>query len=226
VSAASEIPGNRRLTVFVGAFGSGKTEIAIHYALLSHAAGRPTALVDLDIVNPYFRAQDHRAELEGAGVRLIGAPEGLDQFEVPALSPEIAGVIGDRHWWGVFDVGGDPIGARTLGGYSGAIAAGRYDLWVVVNPYRPDTRTPAAIETMIRRIEAEARLSATGVVANPHLGTETSADDIAAGLPVIREAAARVGLPIIFVAAIASLAGRITDRPVLPLTRRVRTPWE
>jgi hypothetical protein len=86
----------RRLVIITGPFGSGKTEIALGYALASAAAGRATALVDLDIVNPYFRAQDHRAELERGGVRVVCPEEPLSRYELPALSPQVRPVLAGR----------------------------------------------------------------------------------------------------------------------------------
>ena len=59
----------KRVTLFAGHYGSGKTNIAVNYALYLRSLGLPVALGDLDIVNPYYRAKDSQAELEAAGYR-------------------------------------------------------------------------------------------------------------------------------------------------------------
>ena len=46
----------KRVTLFAGHYGSGKTNIAVNYAKLLAAKGLAVTLADLDIVNPYFRA--------------------------------------------------------------------------------------------------------------------------------------------------------------------------
>lgn len=53
----------KRLTIVVGHYGTGKTEIAINYAKLIRESGKEVEIVDLDIVNPYFRSREVRKEL-------------------------------------------------------------------------------------------------------------------------------------------------------------------
>lgn len=43
-----------RIKIFTGHFGSGKTEVAINFAINSANENKNTAIVDLDIVNPIF----------------------------------------------------------------------------------------------------------------------------------------------------------------------------
>ena len=45
----------KRITLFSGHYGSGKTNIAVNYALKIKENGANCRIVDLDIVNPYFR---------------------------------------------------------------------------------------------------------------------------------------------------------------------------
>ncbi len=74
---------HRRVTVFVGHFGSGKTEIALNGALDLAATGEPVTLVDLDVVKPYFRSRAARNLLEQAGVELV-APGRRARLRRPA----------------------------------------------------------------------------------------------------------------------------------------------
>ena len=63
----------KRLTLFAGHYGSGKTNIALNYARFLHEQGLPVTIADLDIVNPYFRTKDSEAQLASEGIGLIEA---------------------------------------------------------------------------------------------------------------------------------------------------------
>ena len=130
----------KRLNVICGPYGSGKTEFAINYALSIKAAdpSSPIAIVDLDIVNPYFRSRDIAASLSEQGLEVVSTGAGLEQADLPALSPRIYAFLQDTTYNVVFDVGGDPVGARALGRFNNYFLNEDYDLMLVVNPYRPD----------------------------------------------------------------------------------------
>ena len=226
-SNAAEILSDRRVVIFTGAFGSGKTEIALNYALLARGAGRDVAIVDLDIVNPYFRSQDHRAALAALGIGVIAQEASALGSELPALSREIGGALGDADSHVVVDVGGDPEGATALASLRHHLGE-EPDIWMVLNASRPATATAEQMAEMARRIEAMARLRATAVVSNTHLGRETTPQVIAAGHEVVKAAARILELPVRFAAAPAGLAAELEGLgvPILPLRRMVRPPWE
>jgi len=215
------------IVAFVGPFGSGKTEVAINYALASLRAGRATALVDCDVVTPYFRVGDCRERLEAEGLRVI-APEGpLASFENPALSPAISGALRDASLYVVLDVGGDPVGAGLLGAYHPHIAAGRHELWLVMNPYRPGS-SAEAVEAHRGRIETASQLNVSALIANPNLGPMTTPSHVAHGLESVNQASSATHLPIAFLAVAHHLLADLPDLPlpVLPLHRFLQLPWE
>lgn len=224
----SSVLSSQRIVIFTGAFGSGKTELAINYARAARREGRVVRLVDLDVVTPYFRVGDHRDLLQREGLVVLAAPGPLASFETPALSPGIPPALGDRAACAVLDVGGDPEGARTLGAYQHQIAAAGYEMWLVVNPFRPATAVPAATAAQAREIEAQSRLLFTGLAANPNLGPATRTEDIAAGLTRVEEAARLLRLPVVLLAVeqrLLPVEGR-PDLPTLPLRLTLRLPWE
>jgi len=213
--------------VFTGAFGSGKTEVAISYARARAAEGRAVSLLDCDIVTPYFRVGNYRDLLMAEGIRVVAAPGALAAFEVPAVPPELRSTLEDPTGQAVLDAGGDPVGAHFLAGYAEPLRAHGYDMWMVVNPHRPATAQPEAMVALAREIEARSGLTFTGLVANPNLGPLTQPGDIHRGLALVAQAAAGLGLPLVALA----VEERLTDAaaslgtPVLPLTLLLHLPW-
>ena len=218
---------SRPILGFLGPLGTGKTEIAINYSLASLAAGRPTCLIDFDVVTPYFRAGAYRDQLAARGLHVIAAPGSLAGFETPALSPEIAGALHDPDLHVVLDIGGDPEGARLLGTYSPAISARGCDLWMVANPFRPDV-SARDLAQQRRLIEDTSGLHITGLVANPNLGPLTDRSHLASGWQSIKRTAERLHLPIPFLAAPEHTIDQLPDIdvPLLPLRLCVRLPWD
>lgn len=216
------------ILAFAGPFGTGKTEVAINYVLAAVRAGKPTCLVDLDIVTPYFRVGDYRTELEDKGIRVVAPPGALASYETPSLSPEIAGVLLDDRIHSVLDVGGDPSGAQLLGVFSSTIASRGYDLWMVANPFRPASNTIDDISRQRDAIEEVSGLQVTGIVANPHLGPLTTTDIVEQGFEIIESFSKAMRLPIklVAVSGLLSNAPFKSRVPILSLQLVVRLPWE
>jgi len=218
---------SRPILGFLGPLGTGKTEIAINYSLASLAAGRPTCLIDFDVVTPYFRVGGYRDQLAARGLRVIAPPGSLAGFDTPALSPEIAGALHDPDIHTVLDIGGDPEGALLLGTYAPAISAAGCDLWMVANPFRPDV-SARDLAQQRRLIEDTSGLLITGLVANPHLGPLTDRSHLASGWQAITHTAKQLDLPIAFFAAAERTIDQLPDIdvPLLALHLCVRLPWE
>ena len=142
--------------VLTGNYGSGKTEIALNIALES-AKRMKTTLVDLDIVNPYFRSSEKAEELREAGVRTLMPTYAMTTVDIPALPAEIQSVFeipADRV---IFDVGGDDTGAAALGRYYPSFAArrDRTEMILVVNCMRPLTREKTRYSSWPEEFRAE-----------------------------------------------------------------------
>ena len=217
----------RHTVVLTGALGSGKTEVAISYARAALAQGRHVTLVDCDIVTPYFRVGDHRETLAAEGLHIIAAPGDLASFELPAVSPELTGALTDPDAHLVLDVGGDPAGARFLAGYAEAIAARGFDMWLVVNPFRPAAAQPEAVVAQAGEIERQSGLRFTGLIANPNLDQATQVSDIQRGLTEIEKAAALLDLPVVLLAVASRLAATLSPStlPRLVMRLTLRLPW-
>lgn len=132
----------KRVTVFVGHFGSGKTEIALNGALDLAAAGERVVVADLDVVKPYFRSRSARAILSDAGIELL-APTGANiHSDLPIIVPQIRSRLRDSNRRLIMDVGGDDIGARVLGSLADVVPLDDTDCLLVLNFRRPSTPDP------------------------------------------------------------------------------------
>jgi len=193
---------HKRITLFAGHYGSGKTNIAVNYALLLAKEGKQTAIADLDIVNPYFRTKDSAKELAQAGVELISPQFANSNVDLPALPAEAYKLVTDRSLFAVMDIGGDDRGAYALGRYTDAILAeGNYRMAFVANSCRPLTRTPEEALEVMREIEAACRLPFTCIVCNSNLGHETRPETVLEARPYMEALSRLSGLPIWLTAA-------------------------
>ena len=209
---------HKRLTLFAGHYGSGKTNIAVNYAMLLAREGKQVSIADIDIVNPYFRTKDSEAELRAAGIELISPRYANSNVDLPALPPESYRPVQDKSVYGVLDIGGDDRGAYALGRFADLIKAeGNYRMAFVANCYRPLTATPEDAIEVMREIEAAAGIRFTDVVNNSNLGSETTAETVLASLWYIDEICRLSGLPLWMHTAVAPVAEALTGLPVMPL---------
>ena len=204
---------SRRITLFAGHYGSGKTNIALNYAKWLKRGGAEVCVADLDIVNPYFRTKDSARELEAEGIGLVVSDYANSNVDFPALPKEIYALVAGRDARIVMDIGGDDRGALALGRYVPDIRAENdYEMLAVANAARPLTRTAADAVGVLREIEAACSLPFTGIVNNTNLGPDTRAEDVLASLPYADGIAAAMGLPVKFTCAVAPVAAALEGR--------------
>ncbi|MEW5734375.1 MAG: zeta toxin family protein [Thermodesulfobacteriota bacterium] len=221
----------KKLVIVSGSYGSGKTEFAINLAVKArHEEKGRVLLVDLDVVNPYFRSRDVREEFTAKGIDVV-APEGsFSHADLPMLSPRVGGAITDTDATVILDAGGDPAGARVLARYREDIEKRGYLLWLIANTRRPATRTAQEIGAMMDAISTISGLGFTGIVANSHLMEETSPEIIREGASVASQVALDRGLRFEFVCVSERLMGKEAlaglGAPVLILSRYMKKPWE
>ena len=188
----------KRVTMILGHYGSGKTNIAVNLALALKKTHEKVAIADLDIVNPYFRTKDSLAVIEEAGIRLISSEYANTNLDIPALPQDMYAVTDDKSLTCVLDIGGDDRGALVLGRLRpGLVEEGDYEMLLVINKYRPLTADAASAIEVMHEIEAAGGIPVTGIVNNSNLGRETTAADVLASLPYAEEIARKSGLPIV-----------------------------
>ena len=211
---------HKRLTLFAGHYGSGKTNIAVNYALLLAKEGKDVVIADLDIVNPYFRTKDSAAVLDAAGVKLISPQFANTNVDLPALPAEAYRLVQDRSIYGIMDLGGDDRGAYALGRYVPTLKEeNNYRMVFVANASRPLTRTPEEAMEVMREIEEACGLAFTDIINNTNLASETTPETVLDSRDYIAKLSQLSGLPVFATAAEYTVAGQLEGKlsDVLPL---------
>lgn len=219
----------KRIRIITGHYGSGKTEFSVNYAINLAKTGQKVAIVDLDIVNPYFRSGDIREFLEGQGVKVVASGVQYRTADVPALPSEIYGVLQSDEYQVILDVGGDPAGARAMARFYQSFTADNYDMLFVVNANRPNTANAKDVIEYISSIEEACRTKATKLVNNTHLLRQTTPEDILRGQAVVEEVSKLTGLPVAYVSGIKpALEGakdQIQNGELFEIAMHMRPEW-
>ncbi len=210
---------HKRVTLFAGHYGSGKTNIAVNYALHLAKEGKKVCIADLDIVNPYFRTKDSERELTEQGVTLISPRYANTNVDLPALPAESYRLIQDQSIFGVADIGGDDRGAYALGRFADAIKAeGNYRMAFVINRHRPLTSTVEDTVEIMKEIEAASGIPFTCIVNNSNIGSETTEETLRESVGFAEAVSQATGLPIWLHTAEKTIAEGLSDLSVFPLT--------
>jgi len=220
---------SKRIKIFVGSFGSGKTEIAINYSIYCRKNHHQVAIVDLDIVNPYFRTREVRNTLNLKGIKVIAPKDEWAYADLPLISPEIKGLIQDLDYHLILDVGGDDIGTVVLGNFKPFIKDLDYEMLLIVNSYRPFTQDVPQIKQMAQEIENSSRLKINGIVSNPNLSRQTDEEVIKKGHILIKKAAQKLRVPIKFICIDERFSQKIKqenfEEPIFYIKRFMSLPW-
>ncbi|RJE46876.1 MULTISPECIES: hypothetical protein [unclassified Dehalobacter] len=195
-----------RVTIFAGHYGSGKTSVAVNYALWLKKSHQKVIIADLDIVNPYFRTKDSAQMLKRSEIKLISSDYANSNVDIPAVPGEINAIFDERDAYAVIDVGGDDRGAYALGRYYEQLHRTDAAAYIVVNMYRPLSRDAEATIKIKYEIEAAARIEFSGIINNSNLGNATTASDVMDSLPYAEQISERTGLPIVMTTVQRSLA--------------------
>ena len=208
----------KRINLFLGHYGTGKTNIALNFALMIK---NNVIVYDLDIVNPYFRTLDGKDTLKDNNIELIASDYANTNVDCPAMNPECYRMIREKDKYAVVDVGGDDRGAYALGRFRNEILKeNNYDMFLIINKYRYETRTPEETLEIMKEIEEVAGIKFTAIINNSNLGSETTEEIILDSLDYAKEVSKLTGLEVKYTSIrsdlVDNLKGKIDN--ILPLS--------
>ncbi len=210
-----------RIIAITGHYGSGKTNLAVNLAVDYAKAGERVTVIDLDIVNPYFRTADLSWLFDSYGIKLIAPQFANTNLDIPSLGFDMAAAVNGCERL-IIDVGGDDSGAVALGQYSTVLNNLGCSLYYVVNRYRYLTRTPEEAVELLRDIEQVSRIKAKGIINCSNLGLQTSADDVTVTADYAVQCGKAAGIPVALTAAERSLG----VEGAYPVDVYIRPFWE
>ena len=219
----------KRITLFSGHYGSGKTNIAINYAMLLKNSFDNVCIADLDIVNPYFRTKDGEAALNRHKIKLISSEFASSNVDLPALPAETYAILDNPDLHAVIDVGGDDRGALALGRYAPSILdENNYEMLFVINKFRPLTRDCETTLEIMNEIENACNMKFTAIVNNSNLGEETTAENVLSSLDYANQIAEKTGLPVKMTCVDRRIAPELSGKieNVFPITLYVMQSWK
>ncbi len=204
---------DKRIIILSGHYGSGKTNVAVNFAIDLKKKGFKIAVSDLDIVNPYFRTKDSIEDFKKLDIRLISSEYAGSNVDIPALPQDIYAITDDRSYKMVVDVGGDDRGALALGRLTPKIVEENdYDMLLVINRYRPLTPDVKSTVEVAREIENACKIKFTAVVNNSNLGELTTKEDVLSSLPYANEVAKALNLTVKYTTVKEDLYGALKDK--------------
>ena len=193
----------KKMYVLIGNYGSGKSELALNFAFKAAARGERTELLDLDMVNTYFRLTERGKMTRMKEIRLISPNYSCSGVETLSLPAEVASAFAMDWDTVVFDVGGDAVGSTALGRYHQDFMdmldeGGELEVLNVVNTRRPLAGTVEKILHLQEDMQVHSRLKISGMINNTNLATATTEADLRDGYEIIKEVSEMSGVPVLY----------------------------
>lgn len=186
----------KNFIVITGHYGCGKTNFAINLAFDFVKSGKEVTVVDMDLINPYFRTSDFKGILEEKGIEVITPVFGATNLDIPSLPASMYSIFEKKDRVVIVDVGGDDAGSTVLGRFRPQFENTDYDMLYVINRYRSmSTDMNEAIE-VLEEIKAVSGLKPSKLVNNSHLMFETTAEVLRNGMDFADDISKKTGLPV------------------------------
>jgi signal recognition particle GTPase len=205
----------KNVIILSGNAGSGKTEFALQYALSLAKSGRKVNIVDLDVINVYYRSRENAKSLESAGIKMWGSTNfDMNASDLPAVSMGFEPLLHQREEYVVLDLAGTRNGLKLLMALQNKVFP--YELWIICNVYRIETDSAQKIVNLVREYEDFSGFHVTGLVNNSNLLRETTAETVRSGEHILKEASEKLGVPVVLTMAFEKLHYEGCS-PVLPI---------
>ncbi len=213
-----------RVFIYVGMFGSGKTELAVNTAVELKKEKEKVALLDVDVISPYFRSRDKRQAMEEMGITLVSPPGALSHADLPIITAQVGGYISNKSFFTVADIGGNEDGAVVLGSLKPFLDKSEKRVFFVVNTLRPFSRTFDEIVRNVNKISTVARTKIDYLINNTNIADETTPEMIREGEEMIKEVSEYLEIPVAFTAVGEEIEFK-GIYPVFKLKRYFTNPW-
>lgn len=216
----------KHLTIILGHYGCGKTNLSLNIALDLAKQGKSVTIADLDVVNLYFRTGDYKEMLNQHGIKVVAPVFVSTNLDNPSLPASMDSLFEPGDEYVVVDVGGDDAGAFALGRYSKKINAyPDKDIFYVVNRFRSLTSTPQECAEILYEIQAASRIKANAVVNNSHLQQLTTTQDVLSSVDFAEQTASLLNLPLAFTTAEKTIFSELNLDVLYPIERIVKPPF-
>ncbi|WP_456399868.1 nucleotide-binding protein [Mesoaciditoga sp.] len=215
---------NARVFVYVGMFGSGKTELAINTAVELKKEEKNVALLDIDVISPYFRSRDKKDPLEEMGIKVVSPPGVLSHADLPIITAQVGGYISNESFFTVADVGGNEDGATVLGSLKPFLDRVNKKVFFVVNTLRPFSTTFDEIVRNIKKISAVSRTKIDYLINNTNIAQETTEENVKSGEELIKKVSEYLEIPVAFTVVSEEMDFQ-GEFPVLKLKRYLAEQW-
>ena len=194
---------SKKMIVLIGNYGSGKTELALNFAVQAAARGERTELLDLDMVNTYFRLTEPGRLTRMKEIRVVSPNFTNSGIETLSLPAEVQSAFAMDWDTVVFDVGGDAAGSTALGRYHEdfmQLDEGCLEVLNVINIRRPLSGTVERIIRLQEEMQVHSRLNITGLINNTNLAQGTTEKELRDGYEMIRQVSGLTGIPVSYTA--------------------------
>ncbi|MDO4794278.1 MAG: ATP-binding protein, partial [Filifactor alocis] len=203
---------SKRIRIVTGHYGSGKTEFSLNLAKKLKQTHEKVSIVDLDVINLYFRSREKEEELNRMGIKLYASSIRANAVDIPAVAADVVAPIQDDECQLIMDIGGNAAGARTIGRYREMLLEKGCEHYFVLNCNRPETDTVEKAVIFMEEIAFKSGIAITGLVNTSHMLKATSTGDVLRGDALCRQVSDKTGVPIVYTVALEEIAAELEGR--------------
>jgi len=216
----------KKAFVLLGESGSGKSEIAVNWALALAAKGNRVRFFDMDQTKPIFRSRERAAFMERHGI-VVEMPHQV--LDAPTVPDAVYDKVRDSEFVSVLDVGGNVNGARVIAQFRGAWED-KVVPCAVVNWFRVFHDTDTALVQAMEAIASAASFREFEVISNPNFGEATTLAETIEGhektVGTLRGTGHSADLLVTRNEYVQEVRKAFPDIEVMGIKRCIRAPWE